>query len=61
MKKLTYNNQAFKNKTIREAPEWFNDYEKSLKEAPKQAKSTENNEKSLEQLARELFGDNAKI
>jgi len=61
MKKLTYNNQAFKNKTIREAPEWFNDYEKSLKEAPKQAKSTENNEKSLEQLARQLFGDNAKI
>lgn len=58
---LTYNNQAFKNKTIRETPEWFDDYEKSLKEAPKQAKSTENNEKSLEQLARELFGDNAKL
>ena len=60
-KNLTYNNQGFKNKTIRETPEWFDDYEKSLKEAPKQAKSNENNEKTLQQLAKELWGDNAKI
>ncbi len=63
-RKLTYNNQAFKNKTIRETPEWYEDYEKSLKEASKQAKSTENNEnneKTVQELARELFGDNAKI